>query len=294
MNRRINNFRIFKDDRGVALTEFCIVIPIILLCFFAMLQYFAVVQASQLGNYAAYEAARVYAVRAAVDPNDAYAKAQTAAERVLAPIARPVPGEPGYGLFNLPVLNLGPLSELLGQNAVYAANYAKGLAYVSLFRLQPNILGGSVNITTNGTPTQVNAAINYPQPVFIPGLAGIWDLVTGERIYHSLLPLSQGLNANSLPGVLLPFLSFYDQAQEQLAQFNYQLPSLPFIIYPYINVQSKCSMGCEAWSGTLRLRNNDTSLTGSLSPPGVSMGGLDDLGNKVMDMVFDGPLPALP
>ena len=278
----------------MALTEFCIVIPIILLCFFAMLQYFAVVQASQLGNYAAYEAARVYAVRAAVDPNDAYAKAQTAAERVLAPIARPVPGEPGYGLFNLPVLNLGPLSELLGQNAVYAANYAKGLEYASLFRLEPNILGGSVNITTNGNPTQVNVAINYPQPVFIPGLAGMWNLVTGERIYHSLQPLSQGLNANSLPGILLPFLSSYDQAQEQLAQFNYQLPSLPFIIYPYINVQSKCSMGYEAWSGTRQPLYTGSSLGGSLIPPSVSIGGLDDLGNQVMNFVFDGLIPSVP
>jgi hypothetical protein len=285
MNRRIHNFSIVRDDKGVALTEFCIVIPIILLFFFAILQYFAVVRASQLGNYAAYVAARSYAVQAAaVGDVQAQAMAKRAACMALAPIARPVSGEPGYGLFNSPLLNLGPLNALLGENAVYAANYFKGLAYVSAFRLQPNILGGSVNITTNGNPTQVNVAINYPQPVFVPGLAGMWNFVTGERIYHGLQPLSQGLNANSLPGALLPVLSSYDQMQEQLAQFDYQLPSLPFIIYPYVNIRSKCSMGYEDWSGT-RQTQSTASLGNPFSLPTAIAESYAELSSLVIDAV---------
>ncbi len=50
---------VILDDGGQALTEFVIVIPIVLLFFFAMVQYFSIVQATQLENYAAFVAARV-------------------------------------------------------------------------------------------------------------------------------------------------------------------------------------------------------------------------------------------
>ncbi len=62
MKRRNLRWNIIPDEGGQALTEFVIVIPVILLFFFSMVQYFSIVQASQLGNYAAFVAARVYAV----------------------------------------------------------------------------------------------------------------------------------------------------------------------------------------------------------------------------------------
>ena len=76
MKQRTLQWNVVKDDGGQAMTEFVIVIPIILLFFFAMLQYFANVQASQLANYAAFVSARVYAVRASIDANDANDKAR--------------------------------------------------------------------------------------------------------------------------------------------------------------------------------------------------------------------------
>ncbi len=60
MKRRLEKTGFFQDERGVALTEFVIVFPVVMLLFLAMLQYSEIVQAAQLGNYAAYVAARSY------------------------------------------------------------------------------------------------------------------------------------------------------------------------------------------------------------------------------------------
>jgi hypothetical protein len=64
-------------------------------------------------------------------------------------------------------------------------------------------------------------------------------------------PLRQGLGG--LPGAILPVYETYNQAQQlqqQLAQFDPnipKLPDLPVIILPYVNIQSKCSMGYANW-----------------------------------------------
>jgi Flp pilus assembly protein TadG len=244
MKRRPLQWNVFRDDGGQALTEFVIVIPIILLLFFAMLQYFAIVQAAQLGNYAAFVSARVYAVRASIDANDAKDKAETAAALALAPIAGPAVGELTVG-GNVPALG-GILNALMG-NA--ATKYLTGFAMAKYARF--GTLGGSISNSVNGSPKQVDTTINYPQPIFVPGLAGMWNFVTGDKIYYSMKPLRQGLGG--LPGTLLPVYETYNQAQQlqqQLAQFNSgipKLPDLPTVILPYVNIQSKCSVGYADW-----------------------------------------------
>ncbi len=65
--RWMSRLGIVEDDRAQALAEFVLVIPVILLLFMLILQYFVVVQVTQLGNYAAYAAARVHAVRSSWD-----------------------------------------------------------------------------------------------------------------------------------------------------------------------------------------------------------------------------------
>ena len=249
--RKLQLVGVVKDENAVALTEFAIVMPIVLLFFLAMLQYFAIVQASQLGNYAAYVAARVYAVRASIDANDAKDKAETAAAMVLAPIARPVPGEfggPSYGsIFG------GVLNTILGNKF---GNFAAGYVMAKYVRLNSDLLGGGVTAKVEGTPKQVNVTINYPQPIYIPGLAELWNLVTGDRIYLSMKPLRQGLGG--IPSIILPVYETLDQAQqlEQLiAQYDPGLAgslssfvsSIPVVMLPYINIQSKCSIGYSDW-----------------------------------------------
>ncbi len=278
MNRRIQGSSIVKDDGAQALTEFAIVIPIVLLFFFAMLQYFSVVQASQLGNYAAYVAARSYAVHAAVDGVDqAKQMATTAAALALAPIARLVPGE----LSGLPV---GSLSSLLPNwmPGKQLAEIGEGWWVAKNIRLNSSIGGGSITFTKSGSPQQIDVAINYPQPIYVPGLAELWNFVTGERIYHSLQPLSQGLNG--IPGTLMPVFSDFDQMIEEFPQFASYGTSY-YLMYPYINIQSKCSMGYEHWSGTLRLRNNNTSLDNPIDPSTAGFG-MEELAKIANDLVL--------
>jgi len=98
MKRLTLQWNAVRDDGGQALTEFVIVIPIMLLFFFAMLQNFADFQASQLGNYAAFMAARVYSVDDAVDSGGSQQKALRAASWAMAPVASPVAGEFGMGM----------------------------------------------------------------------------------------------------------------------------------------------------------------------------------------------------
>src|ERR1043165_10169650 len=92
MKWRLSIHRILEDDRAQALTEFVMVFPIILFLFCAILQYLIIVRVSQLGNYARYYAARVYAVRLSVDGKDEATKAAIrAAAFAYAPVARQVP-----------------------------------------------------------------------------------------------------------------------------------------------------------------------------------------------------------
>lgn len=297
MNRRLQGLGIVKDERAVALTEFAIVIPVLLLFFFAMLQYFSVLQASQVGNYAAYVAARVYSVRQSADAADAKSMAQSAAAVALAPIARPVQGEPGYQVMQMAGSMFGDLSSLLPFATTHLGDFLEGWMYAQAFRMQPDLLGGGVSFPTTvfQNMTEVDVSINYPQPVFIPGLAGMWNLVTGQRLYHSLQPLSEGLTG--LPKQIEPWLSYYDQLVEAVAtEFKYRLPSAPFIIYPYINVQSKCAMGCERWDGTMRLQSGGGGF-GGLDPSdiegqlagavqGASESMLSDMASDVVDSLF--------
>jgi len=264
MKRRKLQWNVIPDDGGQALTEFVIVIPIVLLFFFAMVQYFSIVQASQLGDYAAFCAARVYAVSGAVDTN-AQKEAQSAASIALAPIARPVPGEIG-GNTSIGSDVSGLLSQMNSMAsgstlAVDALEYCEGYFMANYVRLNPKLLGGSVAITNEGSPAQVDVTINYPQPIYMPGLAGLWNFVGHGNIYSDLSPNAQGLTG--ITGQLLPIYAGNSPIQNfssELAQYdsgaasslNSIVSSLPTVLLPYVNIQSKCSMGYSSWSGVPR------------------------------------------
>jgi Flp pilus assembly protein TadG len=269
MKRKTQNWQVIKDDRGQALTEFAIVIPIILLFFLAMLQFFADFQASQLGNYAAFEAARVYAVDDPVDSGGSKNEALQAAALVLAPIARPAPDEIG-GPTSVGSLITGLLSDVMGNSLV---NYGVGYAMAKYVRLNSSVLGGSVNVAhSGGSPDQVNASINYPQPIFVPGLAGLWNLVMGDNVYVSMKDLRTGLTG--IPSKILPV---YEGAgslgslTSELSKFDpgaastlsSLASSMPTVMLPYMNVQSKCSLGYENWQkydgGPRKHANGDES-----------------------------------
>lgn len=215
---------IVEDDKAQALAEFVLVFPVIILVFMLIIQHLIIVQAALVGNYAAYVACRVYAVRASLDPDDAEEKATTAAALVYAPVSRMMPGE-----LSLPVgspdtflpagaqsvlENIAPLGNIVALGSGYAV-----ARYV---RLNKQVSGGSVNISTTAAPGEVIVEINYAQPVLIPGLAEIWKLTGGKRdINKDLAPMGEGLDGWSPSG----------------------MPGM----YPVVNVKSKCAMGMEDW-----------------------------------------------
>src|SRR5436190_4441387 len=153
---------LIKDDRAQALVEFSFTIPIVLLFFFAILQYFEVVKASQLANYAAYAAARSFAVHASVDGEDSAKETATeAAALAMAPVARLVPGELfGFGGDLTQFLPSLPADFPFGAAITNAEKLVQGYLVAKGIRFT-GIGGGSVKITTSGTPKQVDVEINY-------------------------------------------------------------------------------------------------------------------------------------
>ena len=220
MKRRFNIPGLIKDDKGVALTEFCIIIPIVLLFFFAMLQFFEMVQAAQLGNYAAYQAARAYSVRKKVDNAPDSINPETAAQLsaaiALAPVGRLVSGSAGGlgGAFGALFLPLQLSINSHGSEIVKGS----GTAFMLL-----QAGGFSPSIENIGSHYQAVVAINYPQQINVPGLSEMWNVVAGQNIKTSLLPLEKaaGLGLGLVNGT------------------------------PFVNLPSQSSSGCEQWSGVL-------------------------------------------
>jgi hypothetical protein len=274
MKRRTLRWNVIPDEGGQALTEFVIVIPIILLFFFAMVQYFSIVQSTQLGNYAAFEAARVYAVQASVNSTNADSDALIAASICMSPVARPVPGEIG-GTYLSDVQNLGNDVVQFLNGIIPGAGYiVEGYPMARYVRYNSDLLGGSVSCSITNfdstSPTQVVVNINYPQPLYIPGLAELWKFVGDKtNIYSGTQSLASGLTG--LPKYLLPIYAGSVPGQDyinDISQYDSSLGNslssdetsllndLPVVLLPYVNVQSECAIGYCNWSGIVR--NPDT------------------------------------
>jgi hypothetical protein len=227
MEKRLKFDGLIRDDKAVALTEFCIVIPVVLFFFLAVLQYFEFVRAAQMVNYAAYVAARSYAVLHSED------KAQDSAVMALAPISNnlglgSLPGDLGGAMSGISSF-FGNLAEAIPGGQA-AASYANGLisAYASLSF-------GNFTVTTNtvtGTSLQqVYVSINYPQFINIPCFESLWKLMTGNDPFASLEYYYQNYSWSS-----------------GLASVD--LPVALFLAEGCINVPGKCSTGYESWGST--------------------------------------------
>jgi Flp pilus assembly protein TadG len=235
---------VWADTRGQAITEFAIIMPIVLLFFLAILQYLQVFRASQHVNYAAYAAARSYAVHASVDgTEEATRVALDAAALALAPVARAAPRE-FFGVSSFTSDGSRVLALLEG---FLTARYV---------RLNPDLGGGSLNISrtrfASGAPVQVNVEINYPQPIYIPGLAELWNYVgRGSEIGADLSDLNDGLfGPIAIPDRIIE--SFPSELRQVFpgivdAARTYIYSVTRRFMYPYINVRGKCAIGYSDW-----------------------------------------------
>jgi hypothetical protein len=242
MDKPLKREGIVRDDKAVALTECCIVMPVVLLFFLAILQYFEFVRAAQMVNYAAYVSARSYAVLHSQDD------AKYAATMALAP----VPGNinitgnvPGVGSI------LKSLSGLLPGGERYVNGGLNAYLFLTLggFTVTTNSVniassssgGGLANFVgglAGGSPwqspssvEQVNVSINYPQFINIPGFQGLWVMLAGNGLPQSLQKI------------------YYDYQMYQLAN---GLPvadiALSYLVdYGCVNIPAKCSTGYESW-----------------------------------------------
>jgi hypothetical protein len=210
------------DDAAQAITEFALIIPLLLLFFFSLLQGLMIAQVAHLGNYAAYAAARTYAVRSGVSGLDGDAEdyAKKAAALVYAPVSRLVPNEVAV-VPGIASLITGALPEFLQG----AARVAEGFVTAYYVRMG-SIGGGSFNVSRSGSPEEVKVEIEYAYPIFMPGLAETWSLVAGERNIKTHLDDMGVSDSVGLAGLVSPF--------------------------PYIKIKSKCSMGYEPWNGNPR------------------------------------------
>jgi hypothetical protein len=214
---------VLRDSSAQALVEFALVIPLLLLLFFSMIQGLLIAQAAQLGNYAAYAAARVYAVRSGVSGLDETAKdyAKKAAALVYAPVAKLAPNEVAVLPDGLSSLLPGGLPSFVEK----AAEVGEGFLTAYYLRLS-SAGGGDFRIETSDSSDQFRVELDFAYPIFLPGLAEAWSLVSGERNMKTHLQ-DMGVASNTLLATLIS-------------------------PYPYVIIKSKCAMGYERWSGSPR------------------------------------------
>ncbi len=240
---------IITDERGQGLVEYVLVIPLLLISFFALLQIGHMNQVAQLGNYAAYCAARVYCVRAKWDKNQDQAKAEEyckdAACMAYAPLSRIEITETGGAL-------PGSLESYLPANT---PDFLSGMSrivegfyvakYIRLRELGMGV-GGDITITNSGSPQQCDIELEYFYPLWIPGLSEAYSMMASHEFFGFVEVNFQ--QKMVLDGVC--------EAWNALS---------PFV--PYMIIKSKCSMGIEPWSGEPKQRATDKTEDDPVTDP---------------------------
>jgi hypothetical protein len=219
-------------------------------------------------------------VRAAVDTN-AVSEATIAASLAMSPVARPVPGEIGGSDLSSISSAISDITSILSTIiGSQATDILEGYGMAEYVRYNSDLLGGSVNCSltnySSSSPTQVVVTINYPQPIYIPGLAELWKFLGPSNIYSGTQPLANGLTgipqyllpvyAGNLPGQsYLSDLQQYDSGAASSVEslYNNLASDLPTVLLPYVNVQSECAIGYCCWSGIVRAPDSNPNTVSS-------------------------------
>ncbi len=284
--------RILRDERAQAMTEYVIIIPIVIFVFAAALQTMFVAQAAQLANYAAFSAARSYATKysqfkqkdAAHDPNTAHQeamdKAQIAATLVMAPVSHAVTGE-SISIFQ-PLRAAGA-----GAGKAVESFYGvlEGFTIAFIFRMK------EFNITQLEPPEDDNdgaiivCTFDYMCPLAIPGLAEMWNYLEDHRnppqatdweyfedtfeanpLFENADLLADAMAAmDGLFGALSSLLgdSPGGSAMQDLQDFiNGAAGSAPLGSRANVRIKAKCAMGFEPWNGLPRIAGRSDAATG--------------------------------
>lgn len=234
---------VWRDERAQTITEFAVIIPLVLFMFLAMIQYVMAAQTAQAGNYAAYAASRAYCVNVQ-GGSQAARKAQIAAAMAYAPLSTPFNGEWTARSVGNP---LGAARALLtsvsGVTQPYAdrilamqdSKVSLGAARVIYGAPEPamdltmawgrlGFLCGGLEVHQPPPKTEDNKTtrlfqntivLTYRLPLWIAGFREMWNYMRWGRLE--------------------------DEYAEEVGG------------YPTMPVRSACAMGIEEWSGCIAL-----------------------------------------
>ena len=267
--QRLRSLR--ANDSAQALVEFVVVIPIVLLMFFATIQTGIVAQCAQLSSYAAFAAARSYATsysqfkaennnNADTAHDEAQKRAKQAATLIMAPVSHAQKGE------GLDVLNrVRSVSSSLNVDLLMdAMALVEGYAVATFYRIKDFEISKPANDTSS--KSTITCSFEYWVPISVPGLTEIWnyldfsknenrmrDYVTPD--YLHALGLSEEINegleilkqASNIPGVGAAVAEVKSEVENLLDRI---MDTGYFGSTYNIHVSANCKMGFEPWSGT--------------------------------------------
>jgi len=275
-----------RDERGQAIVETVIVVPTVLFVFFAMFQFILFANVAQLGNFAAYSAARSMSVHLAAGQGSAIEFAKLAGAVAYSPLSQPAPGEVAHyagGPFDSEAGYAGSyLRNTMGMDRDALETFAgmqsmgpEGMSgerpaipslidqdnpklkpvtwlFTALGRLKfvdGEDLDFSVRNIAGPALQEVNVELHYEYPMYIPGFTEMWNFLPGESTDEAVddTPLHQALGS----------------------------------IFTIV-IKTKCSMGIEGWSGeviTVDGREGDNGAGGA-NP----FEGIDETTDEILDL----------
>lgn len=157
------------------MTEFVIVIPVVLLTCFTAIQTVVTAQAAQLADYAAFAAARSYATEYARFQRDplvlnpakaAYNRAWIVACMIVAPVSTGLGDESPAGFQTLRATGATDRQSHIMQGIM------EGLAVAFVYRIERFTITGPAN--PNDPRAIIEASFDYMLPVLLPGFNDIW------------------------------------------------------------------------------------------------------------------------
>ena len=179
--RRLARARRIPGDEGAqAMTEYVIVIPVVLLMFFSAVQTMVIAQTVQLANYAAFAAARSYATEYAkferIGGNpavDAADRARLVACMVMAPVSTGVNDEIPDGFHTLRQAAEGNRDSMIMQGIM------EGLTVAYVYRIKDFEVEGPSD--PDDATAVIEVRFNYMLPIVLPGLNEMWTYLHRRR-----------------------------------------------------------------------------------------------------------------
>lgn len=297
MKRVVKRRGILRDDHAQALTEYVVVIPVVLFAFFACFETMVLAQTSQMANYASFAAARSYATSVgyfvgegnnATDARDeAEDRAKNTACFVMAPVSHAQMGEARRLTVlgaDIPLLDFTRgLVANLPQIVKEFYGIAEGFLVAYIYRIKDFSCSESGGVVT--------CTFDYLCPMAIPGFVELWTYLFdkgggGKEAHHEfdvgapvLNPAELNSAINQIFDALIAIGSvtdalgidaldgFIDGIRDTVNTVISEVYSVGVAGAEYnVTLKVKSVCGFETWSGTVRDGDNEERCEGNVDP----------------------------